>query len=224
MEISSEGAKRKDAEHLLIKGAILGLIATNLSLLVAQGSVSFSYLVRGFPVPYLTFNGCEFYICEFDGSQVRPIPSFYIQYALADFAIWLVIAIGILLMLSSMNTRKRSSIFLGVGLASGLGITLLSVLLRPLSLYTPIVGMESYVNYMGGFPLEYFERATIFLLSQNPPTISYFTTINFVTDCVLWSLASLAVIGFITSIFSRRLPSDTHSPPVDITIAEMQKL
>ena len=199
-----EDEGRNDTAYLLLKAAIFGVIATNISLLISQGGVSLSYLVRGFPFPFLAFNGCEFYLCMFDGSPLHPIPSFFFSYALADFAIWFGITLGILFMIPLMNTRKRSGMLAGVSLASGLGVCLLTFFVHPLSMYSPIVGLESRIDYIGGFPLAFFQRVSSFLPITHPTLYSFFTPTNFVIDFILWSLVSAAVIGFILKIATRR--------------------
>ena len=75
-----------------------------------------------------------------------------------------------------------SSILTGMSLASGLGLTLFKLLISPLTLDTPIVGLESRMDYMGGFPLRYYERIVFFLPLVHPATMAFFTTTNFVID------------------------------------------
>ncbi len=186
---------RENRRNLLRKSAFLALLATNISLLLSQAGVGPTYIMRGFPIPILNFNGCDFYICSFDGSVIHPLPAFYFLYALADYAIWFAIALGILFAIPCMKTRRRAGLFSGVSVVAGSSVTLLSLLVPPLPFYYPTVGRESILYYVGGFPVPYYERIGIRLLIR-PNTSSAFFTTNFLTDLVFWILVSLAVIGF----------------------------
>ena len=198
--------------------SLAALAGTLASLLVSQASVSSlawspaAYLVRGFPVPYLTFNACDFSICSFGGNLFRPLPSFYPLYAIADYLIWFGIAFGVSFLLPLLlNNRWRFTVSSAIGFTSGLGITLLTLLLQPLLLVTPVGGLESEISYAGGFPWEYLTAGSIALPSfTSPPRVSLFLLpSNFLADYLLWSLASLAVIGMVLKLGLWKNPRTT---------------
>ena len=203
--------------RFLLKGTILAFVATSVSLLVAQGSVggaawkSSVGLVRGFPVPYLTYDQCDFGICDFQGHISQPPPSFHFFYALGDFAIWLAISISVLLLVSSLRTKVRKSlgILAAVGIASGVGTTLLTLLLRPIALVYPITSLEASLTYVGGFPWEYFMKGIIEFPLGQPSTFQSFSIMNLVADLALWTLVSFAVMGVTTKMFELRKRAKT---------------
>ncbi len=162
-----------------------------------------AYLVRGFPVPYLTFNECDYSICSFGGQVFRPLPSFYPLYAITDYAIWFGIAIGVSFLVPLLLTNRwRFTVSSAIGFTSGLGVTLFTLLLQPLVLVTPVSGLESEISYVGGFPWEYLTAGSASLPTfTGPPRVSlYLLLSNFTADYILWSLASLAVIGLVLKL------------------------
>lgn len=203
--------------RVLLRNSIIGLIATAASLLVSQGSVSavgwgsFISLVRGFPIPYVTYNQCNSPSCDFQGLVFNPLTGFHVLYAFANFGVWFVISTGILLFVSSVR-GKRTEILASIGAVSGLGITLLTFFLQPISLAYPMFSTEFFLSHVGGFPWEYFTKGTFELPLSPPLTGSSFSTMNFVADYALWSLVILSLIGFSALVFSRVPHSrDSHT-------------
>lgn len=201
-------AKTRRGLHVLIRGSIIGLFATAASLLLSQGSVSavgwdsFIPLVRGFPIPYVTYNQCNSPSCDFQGLVFNPLTGFHVLYALANFGVWFIISTGILLFVSSIR-GKRMEILASIGAVSGIGITLLTFFLQPISLAYPMFSMEFSLTYIGGSPWEYFTKGTFELPLAPPLTGSSFSTMNFVADFTLWSLVILSLIGFSALVFCR---------------------
>ncbi len=208
----SHNAGGRGGLHPILKSAALAFVATLVSLAVKEGSVntaywkSGAYLVRGFPIPYLTYNECDFSICDFNGQIFRPPPSFHLFYAIADFAVWFAIAIGIVLVITSARSSRSIGLLAVVGFVAGLGVTFVTLLFPPLAPVYPSISLESMLNYIGGFPLEYFIEGVIAFPAAHPSTFQYFSIVNFMSDLVFWTLVSFALIGAVTRLFMRSRP------------------
>jgi len=176
---------------LLITGATFFVTEfPNASVPGAPGA-SGGALVRGFPLPYLTIFCCGIV----DGIVLSNASYFHESSLLADFAIWLAVSlVGVL----TLSVRR-----LLVAATAGVGLTLLTLLLRPLSSVAPGYGMETDILRPMGFPYEYLTYSAGGLLGAT--TSSYdFNLSAALADYALWTGVGLALAGIVVAIIRRR--------------------
>jgi len=146
-------------------------------------------IVSGFPIPYATFfHCCGFgpgYSISSNTYYYRP-PSF-----VADFAIWLAISLVIIFTLAFTT--------LALAAVAGLGATLLTLLLPPLSIVRPTPGLETAVLRPMGFPYEYL---TYYVSGLGGVTFSgyQFALPPALADYALWTGVAAALIGITVKI------------------------
>jgi hypothetical protein len=100
--------------------------------------------VFGFPVPYAT----EFCCGIVEGISFLNNTYYYQPLNfVADFALWLLISLTVIFTFTFTRFALAA--------AAGLGVTLLTLLLPPLSIVRPSPGMETSVLTPMGFPYEY---------------------------------------------------------------------
>lgn len=148
---------------------------------------------RGFPVPYsLTF------CCGMaNGVDLLPTRTFYYGSGLLlDLGVWLIISLAC----SAVFSRRT---FLA-GLAAGGAVTVLTLLVRPISSVVPGYGAETEALRPMGFPYEFltYYRTGLGLVTFsryefNPSAVA--------ADYLLWAGISLAVAGLALALRSRRL-------------------
>lgn len=148
---------------------------------------------RGFPVPYsLTF------CCGVaNGVSLLPTRTFYSRSGLlVDLAVWLAISFAC----SAVFGRRA----LLAGLAAGGAVTLLTLLLRPISSVVPGYGAETEVLRPMGFPYQFL---TYYRTGLGLVTFSgyEFNPSAVVADYALWAGVALAVAGAALALRGRRL-------------------
>lgn len=171
---------------LLITGATFFVGEFVLASVPGGHGGSSSAYVYGFPVPYATFFPC----CSESGGPGWDVTLnntyfFHPLSFVADFAIWLVIAIPVTFVL----TLKR----LLLAGAAGLGATLLTLLATPLSGVVPTAALDASLRPMG-FPygfLAYYETG---LLGFSATGYDFFLS-PALADYALWTGIALIVIG-----------------------------
>ncbi len=147
-------------------------------------------LVRGFPLPYLTIFCCGIV----DGIDLSNASYLHESNLAADFAIWLVVSmVGVL----TFSVRR-----LLVAATAEVGLTLFTLLLRPLSLVAPGYGMETDILRPMGFPYEYVTYYVGGLLGAT--TSGYdFNLSAALADYALWTGIALALAGIVVTIIRR---------------------
>ena len=156
----------------------------------AGGSASAT--VSGFPIPYATFFPC----CSGSGGPGGSIflNNTYYYHPLnfvADFTIWLAISLAVVF------TLTLTTFVLAAG--AGLGATLLTLLLPPLSIVAPTPALETAVLRPMGFPYEYL---TYYVTGLGGVTNSgyEFALSPALADYVLWVGVAAALIGITATI------------------------
>jgi len=149
-------------------------------------------LVSGFPIPYATFFRC----CGF-GPGYSISSNTYYYYPLnfvTDLTIWLAISLAVVFTLSLAT--------LVLAAVAGLGITLLTLLLPPLSIVRPIQGLETVLRPMG-FPYGYL---TYYVTGLGGVTYSgyQFAVSPALADYALWTGIAAALIGTAVTMGRRR--------------------
>ena len=131
--------------------------------------------VRGFPLPYAAY---------YPSNGAARV--FYPLNLAGDLSFWFAIA---LLALSAF-TRWR----LVLALLGGLGVTLLSLLLPPLAMATPLDAPLVCFPSPMGFPFEYLSR-----LDCGPfgGVTTQFSLVNAAADLAFWTGATFAAFGFV---------------------------
>lgn len=157
---------------------------------------------RGFPIPYAMTFCCG----VANGVNLLPTRTFYYQTGLlADLAIWLMVSLACVAVFG-----RRA---LAVGASAGCAITLLTLLLSPISSVAPGYGAETEVLRPMGFPYEFL---TYYKTGLGLVTFSgyQFDLSALVADYALWAGVALAVAGVALLLRGRRLPVLQTSQPV----------
>jgi len=144
-------------------------------------------IVSGFPIPYATLFPCCGSVGGRGGSIFLNNSYFYHpQNFVADFTIWLAISLGVLF------TFSLSVLVLAA--VAGLGVTLLTLLLAPLSIVRPTPAMETSVLRPMGFPYDYL---TYYVTGLGAVTNSgyEFTLSPALADYALWTGIVATLIG-----------------------------
>ena len=156
----------------------------------AGGSTSGT--VSGFPIPYATFFPC----CSGSGGPGGSVffnNTYFYQPLnfVADFTIWLAISLAV-----AFTFTLTTFIVAAVG---GLGATLLTLLLHPLSIVAPTPGLETAVLRPMGFPYEYL---TYYVTGLGGVTNSgyEFALSPALADYVLWVGVAAALLGIAVKI------------------------
>jgi len=163
----------------------------------AGGSTSGT--VSGFPIPYATFFPC----CSSSGGPGGYVffnNSYFYQPLnfLADFTIWLAISLAVAFTLT-LTTFILAAV-------AGLGVTLFSLLLPPLSIVRPSPAMDAILRPMG-FPYEYLTHyvAGFFGGANYSSSSGYeFALPPALADYVLWVGVAAALIGITAKMLRAR--------------------
>jgi hypothetical protein len=154
-----------------------------------------SAVVHGFPIPYSTFFGCCSQVGG-PGASVSLDNTYYWNPVslIADFGIWLAISLGA----AYAFTLRR---FL-VSAASGVGITLATLMLPPLSIVAPTPSSMATLSPMG-FPYEYLTYYTVGFGGVSSRGFE-FGLGPVIADYALWAGVVLAVTCLSTVVLRRR--------------------
>lgn len=168
----------------------------------SHGVIASPAVTRGFPVPYSVTFCCGIA----NGVNLLPTRTFYYQLGLlADLAVWITVSLSCAAVLG----RRR----LAVGAAAGCAITLLTLLLRPVSSVAPGYGAETEILRPMGFPYEFLTY-----YKGGLPSASFsgyqFNLSALVADYALWAGVALAVMGLALVLRGRRLPVLPNSSAV----------
>ncbi len=151
----------------------------------AGGSASAT--VSGFPIPYATFFPC----CSGSGGPGGSIilNNTYYYHPLsfvADFTIWLAISLAVVFTLTLTT--------LVLAATAGLGVTLLTLLLPPLSTVEPTPALETAVLRPMGFPYDYL---TYYVTGLGGVSNSgyEFALSPALADYALWAGVAAALLG-----------------------------
>lgn len=195
----------------LVISMFAALLITGGTFFVGEGVVaavpgsaggSGSATVWGFPIPYAT---------EFCCGSINGISLNYAYYYnplnfVADFTIWLAISLGVIL------TFTLATFMLA--LCAGLGVTLLTLLLPPLSIVEPTPGLETAVLRPMGFPYEYLTYYVVGLPGVSNPSGYDFSLLPALADYALWACVASTLIGITAAILrgSRAKPLNSNLP------------
>ena len=163
--------------------------------------------VSGFPIPYVTSFPCCIGTLPFRGGYTFLNNTYYYPHPLnfvADFTIWLAISLAVVFTFS-LATLMLAAV-------AGLGITLLTLLLPPLSIVRPGPSLEIIMRPMG-FPYEYLTYEVIYLHGANPRYEFAFSPA--LADYALWAGVACALIGIAFRILRGRhvKPLNSDSRP-----------
>jgi len=160
----------------------------------AGGSASAT--VSGFPIPYATFFPC----CSGSGGPGGSIflNNTYYYHPLnfvADFTIWLAISLAVIFTFT-LTTFVMAA-------AAGLGVTLFTLLLPPLSMVMPTPALETAVLRPMGFPYGYL---TYYVTGLGGVTNSgyEFALSPALADYALWAGVAAALLGITVKILRGR--------------------
>jgi DNA-binding transcriptional LysR family regulator len=152
-------------------------------------------IASGFPIPYVTSFPC---CSAIHGRGDFLLNNTYYYYhplnLVADFTIWLAISLAVVFTVS-LTTLVLAAV-------AGLGITLLTLLLPPLSIVRPTGGLETFLRPMG-FPYEYLTYYVIYLNVPNPSRYE-FALSPALADYALWAGVACALIGIAFRILRGR--------------------
>jgi hypothetical protein len=185
-----------------IVGSILAaVLITGVTFLVGEGVVApvpgvagggGSATVSGFPIPYAT----EFCCGIVNGISLNNTYYYQPLNFVADLALWFLISLTVVFTF----TFKRFA----MGAVAGLVVTLLTLLLPPLSIVRPSPGMETSVLTPMGFPYEYLTYYVVGLPGVANPSGYEFALPPALADYALWTGGAAAVIGLTAAIFRKR--------------------
>lgn len=177
----------------MLGSVIFGLLVTLLSYFITT-FVDIGYgsaIAAGFPLPYFYFHvgGSPQCPLMFTTSFACPV-TFHPEYALGDFLLWSCISFVIV-----RTFRRPQALLVALGLAVGFLATLLTVLIRPISL-VPVSPSSEYSGpfVLMGYPWFYFIDWQDFVL------------MSAAADFVFWAGLSLAVVGCAHALITRREP------------------
>jgi hypothetical protein len=169
----------------------------------AGGSTSGT--VSGFPIPYATFFPCCSGSGGPDGSVFYNSTYFYQPLNfVADFSIWFATSLDIIL------TFTLTTFLLAAG--AGLGVTLFTLLLPPLSIVRPTPALETAVLRPMGFPYEYLTYYVSGLLGATNSGYE-FALSPALADYVLWTGVAAALIGLTVKIIRGRRATPLNPEP-----------
>jgi hypothetical protein len=160
-----------------------------------------SATVSGFPIPYSTFFGC----CSSSGNAngYVSLNNTYYYHPLnfvADFTIWFAISLAVIF------TFTLTAFVLAA--AVGLGVTLLTLLLPPLSIVKPTPSSIASLRPMG-FPYEYLTYYVVGPAFSNSSGYE-FALSPALADYALWTGVAAALIGITVKILGRRRAKKTQ--------------
>jgi hypothetical protein len=147
-------------------------------------------------MPYATFFPCCGEVGQ-GGHSVTLDNTYYFQplnFAL-DFAVWSAISIAV----ASTFTLKR----LLLGATAGIGLTLATLLLQPLSIVAPTPGAETDVLTPMGFPYQYLTYYSGGFLGFTSRGYT-FNLSPALADYALWTGVVLALLGIASTIIRMR--------------------
>ncbi len=192
----------------------VALLITGITIFVGEGVIApvpgygaggggTTATVSGFPIPYVTsFPCCSAIHGRVDFTLLNNTYYYYHPLnVVADFTIWLAISLAVVFTVS-LTTLVLATV-------AGLGITLLTLLLPPLSMVRPTGGLETFVRSMG-FPYEYLTQYVIYLNVPNPSRYE-FALSPALADYALWTGVAFALIGITTTVLRLRR-AKPHSP------------
>jgi DNA-binding transcriptional ArsR family regulator len=183
---------------VVVLAAIVGLAATALSFLVSTISnftfnltTGGTYVVFGFPIPYINFPEGGSPQCTFENLPSLACSfTFQPAYALGDFLIWSSISF---LIIYSFTTRRPPFALIGFAFCASLIVTLATFLVPPLQVVARIPSIDSFTALrQAGFPWSYFISGQGFILTSA------------FADYVLWTGVTLAVVGIINTFVHRK--------------------
>jgi len=196
----------------LVVSTLVAMLITGATFFVTEGVVSSipgthgkseSAVDSGFPVPYAALFCCGFG----PGYSFSSNTTFYYPISLvADFAIWL--AISLVTVFTFAFTR------LVLAAVAGLGVTLLTLLLPPLSIVRPTPGLETSVLRPMGFPYSYLT----YYIDEFGGVIHsgyQFAVSPALADYVFWAGVAAALIGIVVTVGRQRRSklADSKLPP-----------
>jgi hypothetical protein len=167
----------------------VGLVITGTSYFVAEPAARGA--VGGFPLPYVMFHSC----CSPEWktlSLVYDAPNL-----VADVVMWMAISLAVI---ATFTIRR----FI-IGAAAGAGITLLSLLLPPLSIIAPLPASVAFLKPMG-FPFEYLTYYTTVISPSSPSGYIFYFPAG-LADFVLWAGIAIGIIGIVRArLLGLRVP------------------
>jgi len=179
----------------------VALLITGITFFVGEGVVApvpgvagsgASATVSGFPVPYAT----EFCCGIVDGISLNNTYYYQPLNFVADLAIWFLISLTV----TFTFTFRRFAL----AAVAGLAVTLLTLLLPPLSIVRPSPGMETSVLTPMGFPYEYLTYYVVGLPGVANPSGYEFALSPALADYALWTGVAAALLGITVTILRRR--------------------
>ena len=196
--------------------SLAALLATGISVFVTEGVLASlgsngggSATVMGFPLPFITFFGC----CLSFGPPPVTFDNSYFFHPLsfvADYVLWLGISYVII---STFSLKK-----LLLSSVGGLGVTISTLILSPLSLVAPTASNEAIITPMG-FPYEYLTRYVIEFPFGLPSSGYEFSLGPALADFSLWfgivfSLLAITNIVLIERHKPSPLKGNNESHPI----------
>ncbi len=162
--------------------------------------------VYGFPMPYATFFPCCGEVGQ-GGHSVTLDNTYYFQPLnfVLDFAVWSAISLAVV----STFTFRR---FL-LSATAGIGLTLATLLLQPLSIVAPTPGMETNVLTPMGFPYQYLTYYSGGFLGFTSSGYT-FDLSPALADYALWTGVVLGILGITSTIIRmKRHPGEAGVTP-----------
>jgi len=158
-----------------------------------------SATVSGFPVPYAT----EFCCGIVNGISLNNTYYYQPLNFVADFALWFLISLTVIFTFTF--TR------FAVAAVAGFVVTLLTLLLPPLSIVRPSPGMETSVLTPMGFPYEYLTYYVVGLPGVANPSGCEFALSPALADYALWTGAAAALVGITVTTLRGRQAKQLNS-------------
>jgi hypothetical protein len=196
------------ANNRIAWSSLAALLVTAISVFVTEGVLASlgsngagTATVMGFPLPFITFFGC----CFSFGPPPVTLDNTYFFHPLsfvADYALWLAPSYVII---STFSLKKL--LLASVG---GLGVTISTLILSPLSLVAPTASDEAIISPMG-FPYEYLTRYVIEFPLGLASSGYEFSLGPALADFSLWFGIVFSLLA-ITSIISIKIHKS--SPPI----------
>lgn len=185
----------------IVVSILAAVLITGVTFLVGEGVVApvpgvagagGSATVSGFPIPYAT----EFCCGIVNGISLNNTYYYRPLNFVADFALWFLISLTVIFTL----TFRRFAL----AAVAGLVVTLLTLLLPPLSIVRPSPGMETSVLIPMGFPYEYLTYYVVGLPGVANPRGYEFAFSPALADYALWTGVAAALVGLAVAVFRRR--------------------
>jgi hypothetical protein len=186
----------------------VALLITGITFFVGEGVVApvpgvagsgGSATVSGFPVPYAT----EFCCGSVNGISLNNTYYYHPLNFVADFALWCLISLAAIFTF----TFRRFAL----AAVAGLVVTLLTLLLPPLSIVRPSPGMETSVLTPMGFPYEYLTYYVVGLPGVANPSGYEFALSPALADYALWTGVAAALVGITFNILRGRKAKQLNS-------------